>query len=449
MADKIGCIILAAGIGSRMNSNIAKPLHRVAGLSMVSHVIKNAKALNPEKIVVVIAKNQPEMEEEVKPHTTVIQEEVNGTGGAVLVAKEHFKDFDGDILVLYGDSPLISTVTMQEMIDACRKSPEVGLTFSGMFPENPARYGRMIIDDNDALEKIVEFKDATDEEKEITLCNGGIVCADGSKLFKWLEQVDNNNTQGEYYLTDLPAIARKDDRITHVVEVPVNEMAGANSFVELAILEKLTQKRLREKHMLGGAKLIDPDTVYFNHDTVIGKGVIIEPNVFFDKNVTVADNVLIKAYSHIDGATIGEGAIIGPFARIRPGTEVGEKAKVCNFVEVKKSKIGKGSKVNHLAYIGDTTIGNNSNIGAGTIVCNYDGVLKYNTTIGDNVMVGSNSTLIAPVNIADNSFVGAGSVINKDTKSDELAITRGEQKSVSGWVKKFRISKQQEKDALK
>ena len=281
MSNKLGCIILAAGKGTRMKSSIPKPLHEVAGRAMVKHVIAAAEALNPDKIVVVIGSDMEQMAEAVRPHTTALQSVANGTGGAALVAKEHFKGFDGDILIVFGDTPLVSTASLQKMVDIRRQFPAIGLTFSGMHITAQNTYGRMVIDDDGTLKKIVEFKDASTEEKNITLCNGGIVCADGAKLFQWLGQVGNNNAQSEYYLTDLPVIARKDNRQTHVVEVPADEMAGINSRVELAGIEKLFQQKLREEHMLNGVTLTDPDTVTFCYDTIIGQDVTIEPNVFF------------------------------------------------------------------------------------------------------------------------------------------------------------------------
>jgi len=436
MSKKLGCIILAAGSGSRMNSNIAKPLHKIANLSMVRHVINNAEQLNPEKIVVVIGKDMDDMKKEVSPHQTVIQQETNGTGGAVLAAKEFFKGFDGHILILYGDSPLVSTCTMQKMVDTIRKYSGIGLTFAGMRPADPARYGRMIKNADGTLDRIVEYKDATEKEREITLCNGGIVCADASQLFGWLEKVDNKNAQNEYYLTDLPVIAREDHKMTHVVEVPVEEMAGANSRQELANLEKLMQKQLREKHMKNGATLVDPETVYFSHDTVIGKDVVIEPNVFFGLGVEIADNSHIKAFSHLEGASIKSKTVIGPFARIRPTTTINNGVIIGNFVEVKNSIIGENTKASHLTYIGDSEIGSDTNIGAGTITCNYDGYKKNKTIIGSNAFIGSNTALVAPVHVADGAFIAAGSTITKDVEAGALGITRAEQNSVKGFAEK-------------
>lgn len=445
MNKKIACIILAAGKGTRMKSALAKPLHPVAGVPMAHHVIAAAEGLAPERIVVVIGDGMADMAEAVRPHQTAVQTVQNGTGGAALAARDALKDFDGDILVVFGDSPLITTASLQRMVDIRRQFPAVGLTFSGMRPADPARYGRMVLDDDGTLKKIVEFKDASADEKAITLCNGGIVAADGAKLFDWLAQIGNDNAQGEYYLTDLPPIARKDNRQTLVVEIDAAELAGANTRVELAMLEQAMQQRLREKHMLAGATLIDPASVFFCADTVIGQDVVIEPNVFFGPGVTVADNVTIHAYSHIEGAEIAAGAVIGPFARLRPGSHIGEKAKVGNFVETKNTRLGKGAKANHLTYLGDADIGDKTNIGAGVITCNYDGFMKYKTSVGSEAFIGSNTALVAPVGIGNGAVIGAGSTITKDVPDNALGITRAPQINKDGWAPEFRQKKMKEK----
>lgn len=445
MSKKIACIILAAGKGTRMKSALPKPLHPVAGAPMVQHVIAAAEGLNPDRIVVVIGANMPEMAAAVQPHQTAVQQTANGTGGAALAARDALKDFDGDVLIVFGDSPLITTASLQRMIDIRRQMPAVGLTFSGMRPADPARYGRMVMDDDGTLKKIVEYKDATSDEKAITLCNGGIVVADGAKLFDWLSQIGNDNAQGEYYLTDLPPIARKDNRQTLVVEIDTAELAGANTRVELAQLEHAMQQRLREKHMLNGATLIDPASVFFCADTLIGQDVLIEPNVFFGPAARVGDNVTIHAYSHIEGTEISNGAHIGPFARLRPGSHIGEGAKIGNFVETKNTRLGKGAKANHLTYLGDADIGDKTNIGAGVITCNYDGFLKYKTTVGSEAFIGSNTALVAPVTIGTGAIIGAGSTITKDVAQNALGITRAPQINKDGWAPEFRQKKMKEK----
>lgn len=444
-SKKLACIILAAGKGTRMKSALPKPLHEIAGRAMVSHVVASCEALNPDKIVVVVGPDMQQVADAVKPHATAIQHVANGTGGAALAAKEHFKNFDGDILVVFSDTPLVTSETMQRMVDLRRQIPAIGLTYSGFRPADPAKYGRMVIDEDGSLKKIIEWKDATDEQRKITLCNGGIVCGDGAKLFDWLSQVGNDNAQKEYYLTDLPPIARKDNRTTHVVEISEEETAGINTREDLAHLERMIQKRLRKMHMLNGATLVDPDTVFFSHDTVVGQDVTIGPNVVFGPGVTIANNVDIHAFSHIEGADIAEGASIGPFARLREGSKIGAKAKVGNFVETKKATLGAGAKASHLSYLGDADIGENANIGAGTITCNYDGYLKYKTVIGKDAFIGSNSALVAPVTVGAGAIVAAGSTITQDVPADALSVARAQQATKEGWAPKFKELKKAQK----
>ncbi|MEZ0259514.1 MAG: bifunctional UDP-N-acetylglucosamine diphosphorylase/glucosamine-1-phosphate N-acetyltransferase GlmU [Alphaproteobacteria bacterium] len=448
-SKKLACIILAAGKGTRMKSALPKPLHEIAGRAMVSHVVASCEALNPDKIVIVIGPDMQQVADAVKPHATAIQHVANGTGGAALAAKEHFKNFDGDILVVFSDTPLVTSETMQRMVDLRRQIPAIGLTYSGFRPADPAKYGRMVIDEDGTLKKIIEWKDATEEQRKITLCNGGIVCGDGAKLFDWLSQVGNDNAQKEYYLTDLPPIARKDNRTTHVVEISEEETAGINTREDLAHLERMIQKRLRKMHMLNGATLIDPDSVFFSHDTVIGQDVTIGPNVVFGPGVTIANNVEIHAFSHIEGAEIAEGASIGPYARLREGSKIGARAKVGNFVETKKATLGAGAKASHLSYLGDADIGENANIGAGTITCNYDGFLKYKTTIGKEAFIGSNSALVAPVTVGAGAIVAAGSTITQDVPADALSVARAPQATKEGWAPRFKELKKAEKEKKK
>ncbi|MCC7036759.1 MAG: bifunctional UDP-N-acetylglucosamine diphosphorylase/glucosamine-1-phosphate N-acetyltransferase GlmU [Alphaproteobacteria bacterium] len=443
---KLACIILAAGKGTRMKSALPKPLHEIAGRSMVAHAIASCEALNPEKIVVVIGPDMPQMAEAVKPHATAIQAVANGTGGAALAAREHFKNFDGDILVVFSDTPLVTSETMQRMVEARRQLPAIGLTYSAFRPADPAKYGRMVMDDDGTLKKIIEWKDANDAERKITLCNGGIVCGDGAKLFDWLSQVGNDNAQKEYYLTDLPQIARKDNRTTHVVEISEEETAGVNSREDLAVIERLMQQRLRKKHMANGATLTDPASVFFSHDTIIGQDVTIGTNVVFGPGVTIANNVEILPFCHIEGAIVAESAQVGPFARLRPGTVLGADAKVGNFVETKNAQIGAGAKASHLSYLGDAVIGDRANIGAGTITCNYDGYLKHKTVVGKDAFIGSNTALVAPVTIGDGAIVGAGSTITQDVAADALALTRAPQVAKDGWAPVFRETKKKEKE---
>lgn len=442
---KLACIVLAAGKGTRMKSSLPKPLHAVAGLPMVNHVIRAAEELSPEKIIVVIGNDMPQMADAVAPHTTCIQQTVNGTGGAVLAAQEHFLGFDGDILILYGDAPLVTSDTLRRMVDIRRQFPAVGLTYSGMRVAAPNPYGRMIMDDDGTLKRIVENKDATEEQRKIDLCYGGLVCADGTKLFEWLSQITNDNAQKEYYLTDLPQIARKDNRTTLVVEVDAEDMEGANNRVELSKLEHLMQQRLRNKHMVNGATLLVPETVYFSYDTVIGQDVTIEPNVFFGKGVSVGNNVTIKSFSHLVETIIEDEAQIGPFSRTRPGSKICEKAKLGSFAETKNTTLASGAQANHFAYLGDADVGENANIGAGTITCNYDGFTKSRTKIGSNSFIGCNSSLIAPVEIGHGAYIAGGSTISKNVPDNALGITRAPQLIKEGWATEFRRKKMVEK----
>jgi len=436
--QKLACIILAAGKGTRMKSEMPKPLHAVAGQAMVRHVIDAASALSPEKLVVVIGPDMQALEKEVHPHPVAVQQLANGTGGAVKPAAAHLKGFDGDIVVLFGDSPLITTESIEKLIHERRAHSGTGLVFSAMRSENPGRYGRMVVSEGGILEKIVEYKDATEEERKITLCNGGIMCADGAKLFDWLDRLGNDNAQGEYYLTDLPQIARTENRTARIVELPEEDMAGINSRAELARVEKLFQNRLRQKVMEGGATLQDPETVYFSFDTEIAHDVTIGANVVFGRGVTIERGAEILPFCHLEECIIRKGAKIGPFARIRPGSEIGEEAKIGNFVETKKVKIGKGAKASHLSYLGDAEIGAGANIGAGTITCNYDGFSKFKTVIGKGAFIGSNTSLIAPVTIGDGAYVGAGSALSSDVPEDALAVVRAKTLIRKRWAKQFR-----------
>jgi len=449
MSDKFACIILAAGNGTRMKSDLPKPMHKVAGLSLISHIILTVEELSPEKIVVVIGNNMEAMREEVSSHNCVIQQVANGTGGAVLAAKDLLDKFDGNVVVLFGDTPLIKSNSIKAMLEKLKERPENGLVFSGMELENPPAYGRMVLNNDGSLDHIVEFKDATEEERKITLCNGSVVCADGNRLFDWLEQIGNDNAQNEYYLTDLPQIARKDNRSTQVFSIPPNELSGVNSRVELAECEIEYQEIRRKEAMINGVTLTDPNTVYFNYDTEVSPDVIIGQNVVFGPNVKVESHATILPFCHIEGATIKSGASVGPFARLRPGSLIDIDAKVGNFVETKNTHIGKGSKASHLTYLGDAQIGEKVNIGAGTITCNYDGFLKYSTIIEDGAFIGSNTALVAPVKIGKGAIVGAGSTISQDAPENSLAIERSKSKVFENWAQKFREQKIQEKENVK
>ncbi len=445
MPKKLACVILAAGKGTRMKSDISKPLHKVVGRSMVGHVIDTATKLNPDEIIVVIGSDMADMREEVAPHKIVIQEVANGTGGAVIPAKKYLENFNGNIIVLFGDTPLITEDSIEKLLQVMNKSDNTALVYSAMLLDNPKKYGRMIVKNDDILDKIVEFKDASKKEKKINLCNGGIMCADGKYLFDWLGELDCDNSQGEYYLTDLPKIAKKYGKITKIAQIDAEDMEGVNSREDLARVENIFQNRLRRYAMQNGVTLQDPNTVYFSYDTKIAKDTTVGANVVFGTGVEIASNVTILPFSHLEECKIKAGASIGPFARIRPQSEIGENAKIGNFVEIKKTTLGRGAKASHLTYLGDTEVGEGSNIGAGTITCNYDGFLKYKTKIGKRAFIGSNSSLVAPVNIADGAYVGAGSVITVDVPENSLSVTRAKNIIRKNWAENFRKIKQAEK----
>lgn len=446
MKKKLACIILAAGKGTRMKSDLPKPLHPVAGLPMLAHVIAAAQSLAPEKIVVVVGPGMEAVADSARPHVTAIQEKQNGTGGAALAAQKALAGFKGDVLVLFGDTPLVTSQTLELMV-AARQKPKTGLVYAAMTPDDPASYGRMILNRDKTLKKIVEFRDATAAERRIGLCNGGIVCADGARLFKWLSRLTTRNAQGEYYLTDLPQQARKDGLATRIVMVVPEEMAGVNSRADLAHVEHLAQQRLRRRFMENGVTLADPATAYFSHDTQIENDVTIGQNVVIGPGVRIGRGAHILPFCHLEGTDIGPGACIGPFARLRPGADIREKARVGNFVEIKKSTLGKGAKANHLSYIGDAEIGDGANIGAGTITCNYDGFDKRRTVIGAGAFIGSDTCLVAPVTVGRDAMTGAGSVITRDVPDGALALERNEQSVHPGWATNFRARKSRKKGA--
>ncbi|WP_419797782.1 MAG: bifunctional UDP-N-acetylglucosamine diphosphorylase/glucosamine-1-phosphate N-acetyltransferase GlmU [Terasakiella sp.] len=433
--SKSAAIVLAAGLGTRMKSSKPKVMHPLAGRPMVNHVIANLKRASVEEVICIVGPDMPELEKTVAPHKTAIQKDRLGTGHAVLAAKNTMCGDEENILIAFGDTPLITDQTFHAMLEARKRADVVVLGFR---PQNPGAYGRLIVDAQGELQAIVEFKDANTEQRAITLCNSGVMCVNGKKLFPLLERITNDNAAGEYYLTDIVALAREDGLPCGVVEGEEDELLGVNSRVELARAEAITQDRLRHQAMVNGATLLDPASTYFSFDTCLGRDVVVEPNVFFGPGVNVGDNVTIKAFSHLEDTQVGNGVVMGPYARLRPGTDLHDDVKVGNFVEIKKAVIEKGAKVNHLSYIGDARVGAQANIGAGTITCNYDGFFKYHTDIGAGAFIGSNTALVAPVKIGDNANVGAGSTISKDVEAGDLALTRAPQKNFVGWSDKFR-----------
>ena len=433
-----------------MKSDLPKVLHRVGNRPMISHLLDALSAISSERTVVVVAPGMTQLVDAVAPADTAVQTEALGTGHAVLAARDQMQDFTGDVLVLFGDTPLLTAETMQDMLTARRAAENPAVVVLGFRPDDPAEYGRLVTAADGGLEAIVEFKDASDAQREIGLCNAGIMAIDGNHLFALLDAVGNDNANGEYYLTDIVELARDRGLRCAVVEAadPV-EVMGVNSRAQLAEAEAAMQARLRDRAMAGGVTMTDPETVWLSADTKIGRDVIIGPNVFFGTGVTIADNVEIKAFCHIDGAEVASGVSIGPFARLRPGAKLERNVHVGNFVEIKQALVEEGAKVNHLSYVGDARIGPRANVGAGTITCNYDGFFKELTDIGADAFIGSNTALVAPVKVGDGATVGAGSVITSDVEADALAVARGRQKSISGWASTFRKRRKAEKDAAK
>jgi len=433
-------VILAAGQGTRMRSDTHKVLHPIAGKALLMHLLDSVDRLGAEKRVVVVGKGRDQVEKALKGRDVSIahQAEQKGTAHAVQQAKDALAGYEGAVLILYGDTPFVEPETLKRMLDRLDGGGGPGVVVLASTPDDPLKYGRIILGEGDHIAKMVEYKDATEEERAVRLCNSGMMALRAKDLFRWLDQVGNDNAAGEYYLPDVVNIAAAEGRGAVVIEGDPYETAGVNSRAELAHLELDWQRRRREQALQDGATLIDPESVWFAADTKLGRDVTVEPHVVFGPGVEVADGATIKAFSHIEGAIIATKAVIGPFARLRPGAKIGERAKVGNFVEVKKAVLGPGAKANHLSYIGDADVGANANIGAGTITCNYDGFGKYNTVIGQGAFIGSNTALVAPVTVGAGAIVGAGSVITKDVEADSLAVERSEQRGVAGWAKRFR-----------
>ena len=442
-------IILAAGKGTRMKSDVHKVLHPIAGRAMLDNLMGVLEGLGPARKIVVVGSGREQVEGlvEARGGEVVVQDRQLGTAHAVLQAEASLADFDGDVLILYGDTPLIEAETMARMLDRLHGGDRPAAVVVGFRPDDPLQYGRIIAGPDGTIEKMVEYKDATEAERAVNLCNSGMLAARAEDLFALLARVGSDNAAGEYYLPDVVMLAAADGRHSAVIEAEPWEMAGVNSRAELAVVEAEWQRRRRLKAMADGVTLVAPDTVWFAHDTIIGRDCVIEPNVVFGPGVTIGERVTVKAFSHIEGASIADDAQVGPFARLRPGAEIGEKARVGNFVEIKKAKLGKGAKANHLTYLGDAEIGAGANIGAGTITCNNDGYFKYQTHIGAVAFIGSNTALVAPVTIGAGAFVGAGSVVTRNVSEDAVAIARGDQVEKPGRAAKFRERMQAKKNA--
>jgi bifunctional UDP-N-acetylglucosamine pyrophosphorylase / glucosamine-1-phosphate N-acetyltransferase len=446
---KTAALILAAGWGTRLKSDIPKVLHSVAHRPLISWVLSTIDQFNPDKKVVVVRESMSMVKDFVDPCPVVYQTQGEGTGAAALAAREQLQGFNGTVFIMFGDTPFISPQTLQNLIEERCSDRKPSVVLVGFYPEDAGEYGRIVCAADGTVEKIVEYKDATPDQRHIPLCNSGVMAVDGQWLYKLLDQVDNNNAKGELYLTDIVHIARQEGLVCSHIEAHEDELMGINSRIDLANAEFEAQAKLRAAALAMGVTMIDPDTVYLSFDTKLGRDIVIGPHVVIKPGVSIGDNVTIESFSHLEGAEISDGATIGPFARLRPGAKIGINSKIGNFVEVKNSEFAEGAKASHLAYIGDSFVGKKSNIGAGTITCNYDGHKKSKTVIGEGVFIGSNSSLVAPVTIGDGAIVGAGSTVTKDVEPGALCVARMRQLEKKGWAEKFHTNSDKEKNVTK
>jgi bifunctional UDP-N-acetylglucosamine pyrophosphorylase/glucosamine-1-phosphate N-acetyltransferase len=446
---EFAAVILAAGKGTRMKSDLHKVLHPIAGREMLHHLMASVDELGPARTVVVVGSGREQIEAAVAGRAaTALQEPQLGTGHAVQQAATALTGFTGDVLVLYGDVPFVRADTMRMMLDRLHADDAPAVVVLGFQPADTLQYGRVIASADGTIEKMVEHKDANEAERACRLCNSGLMAARAEDLFGLLSRVGNDNAAGEYYLVDIVNVARADGRKSAVVTVAdPGEVAGINSRGELAEAEAQWQRFRREEAMAEGASLRAPETVFFSYDTKLGRDVTVDQNVVFGPGVTVADGAHIKAFSHLEGAAVGEGCEVGPFARLRPGAVMEKGAKVGNFVEMKKAVLGEGAKASHLTYLGDAEVGAGANIGAGTITCNYDGYFKHKTVIGPRAFIGSNSALIAPVRIGADAIVAAGSAVSRDVGDGELRMVRAEQLVKPGWADRFHDAMKKKKAA--
>jgi bifunctional UDP-N-acetylglucosamine pyrophosphorylase/glucosamine-1-phosphate N-acetyltransferase len=447
-ARPIAAVVLAAGKGTRMKSATHKVLHPIAGRPMIDHLLASLGDLGPEKTVVVVGEGRDQLEAHLAGRAeTVVQEPQLGTGHAVQQAEAALQGFTGDVLVLYGDVPLVRSATMRAMIDRLHEADEPATVVLAFEPADTLQYGRVIAS-GDRISWMVEHKDANEGERACKLCNSGLLAARAEALFALLASVGNDNAQGEYYLPEIVNIAISEGAVCAVVTTDdPDEVAGINSRAELAAAAARWQHARRSQAMADGASLVAPETVFFSWDTRLGQDVTVGPNVVFGPAVEVADDVTIHAFSHLEGARLGTRTSVGPFARLRPGAVLEEGARVGNFVEMKQAVLGPGAKANHLTYLGDATVGAGANIGAGTITCNYDGYFKYRTEIGAGAFIGSNSALVAPVSIGANAIVAAGSAVTRDVAEGELRMVRAEQSAKPGWATRFHETMTKKKKA--
>ena len=428
-------IVLAAGRGTRMQSDMPKVLHEVAGAPLLVHALGSASELEAERVVIVTGHGAEAVEAlDLGEHVEFVrQDEQLGTGHAVQQAKAALEAHEGPVFVVYGDTPFIEPATLADMAKALDNA---SLAVLGFEAADPGRYGRLVTD-GDKLEKIVEWKDASDEERAITLCNSGVLAGESGLVFDLLDEVTNDNAAGEYYLTDLPAIAASRGLVSRVVRCDEAETMGVNSRSDLAAASAAFQTRARAAALEAGVTMDAPETVYFAYDTLLGRDCLVEPNVVFGPDVTVETGARIRAFSHLEGCHVSRGAIVGPYARLRPGAELAEDVRVGNFVEIKNAEVAEGAKVNHLSYIGDAAVGAGANIGAGTITCNYDGVMKHRTEIGKGAFIGSNTMLVAPVSVGDEAMTASGSVITSNVPDGDLAVARTRQENKSGLARRL------------
>ncbi|MBE1284869.1 MAG: bifunctional UDP-N-acetylglucosamine diphosphorylase/glucosamine-1-phosphate N-acetyltransferase GlmU [Rhodobacteraceae bacterium] len=433
----IALVILAAGKGTRMNSDLPKVLHPIGQAPMLAHAMQAGAVLEPDRTIVVaghgaeaVTRAVAEIDETAQ---VVLQTEQLGTAHAVDQARDALAGFEGDVVVLYGDTPFLQPQTLERMIDARQKAALVILGFEAA---DPARYGRLVMD-GDRLERIVEFKDASEEELKISFCNSGLMACDAETLFDLIAKVGNDNASEEYYLTDVVELARNSGLAVTAVACDEAETLGINSRVDLARADVVFQDRARAELLELGVTLMAPETVYLSLDTIIGRDTVIEPNVVFGPGVTVESGANIRAFSHLEGCHVSRGAVVGPYARLRPGTELAENTRIGNFVEIKNAEIAEGAKVNHLSYVGDASVGTETNIGAGTITCNYDGVMKHRTEIGARAFIGSNTCLVAPVKVGNEAMTATGTVVTKDVEDGALAVARARQDNKQGYARKL------------
>lgn len=433
----IALVILAAGKGTRMKSDLPKVLHPLASAPLLVHAMQAGATLSPEKTVVVAGHGADLVRRAALAHdetcTVVEQTEQLGTAHAAAQARTALAGFDGTVIVLFGDTPFVSPETLEAMTQAQANHDVVVLGFEAA---DPGRYGRLVAD-SDQLDRIVEFKDASEAERAITLCNSGVMACNAALLFELIDAVGSDNAAGEYYLTDVVGLARSRGLSATVVRCDESETLGINSRAELAAAESAFQTRARARTFEDGVTMPAPETVHFAFDTIVGRDTLIEPNVVFGPGVTVESGATLRAFSHLEGCHVARGSVVGPYARLRPGAELSEDVRIGNFVEVKNARIGQGTKINHLSYIGDATLGEQTNVGAGTITCNYDGVMKHHTYIGDHVFIGSNTMLVAPVSVGDHAMTGSGSVITSDVEPEALALSRAPQIEKPGMATKL------------